>query len=254
MTRLGDVVSSWLSYQLCVTDVDLLAESSIRFPIVNFLDRINWIDSLTLECNHPLYSLKHIDFCWIYRNKMTYLELKYASTNTKEASEQQRIFNDITRLALLQNTKKNCKLYFMMVGEAQRFQQYFQNLNVEPSRPQEKGEQYAFITYKKESKKEDARVNSKYNEMFSFQLNGKKIINVQDEKFSELYKKYKSKFSDTYEDVEVKLKRKTKIEHKKRKVNNPDDLKFETKLISFPSGSNYIKNCRVGIWEITRKY
>lgn len=121
----------WLNYTCKVSRVDLLAESSIRFPLMEYIERYLEAETCYLERKYEDFlsedifnAHKYIDVMWEKGNTEYLIELKYISKHTKQDKEKQRFFNDLVRLSLalkLSKDGKQRKCYFLVCGDAQCF-------------------------------------------------------------------------------------------------------------------------------------
>ena len=125
--QLAAAIHHWLSYVSLCTNSNLLAESSVRYPFVEFLER-KCKTAVRLEEQHNDFPARHIDFCFENRNDFLAIELKYASKHTRGKAEKQRVFNDLVRLALMVNNKKSTRGFFIMCGETKTFIANFMNI------------------------------------------------------------------------------------------------------------------------------
>lgn len=122
--NIANVVHSWMGYLYEVSEVKhLAAESSLRYPIVGLLERKISSDNIKLECCHPCFEQKRVDFYWEDRYTKNYMEMKYIRDSKVDV---QTILNDVFRLALIDD--KAAQKYFLVCGRAVNFQKYFQNV------------------------------------------------------------------------------------------------------------------------------
>lgn len=135
--RLMYAVHHWLSYTATVSQCDLLAESSLRFPICEYIERhANETDKCEIEVPFSVLSdnRRKIDIVWNDESVLNCLELKFVSKNTSDRSEKQRIFNDLCRLYIALQTQTTTELnpperkhcYFAICGDSNLFITKFQ--------------------------------------------------------------------------------------------------------------------------------
>lgn len=120
----------WLNYSCKVSKVDLLVESSIRFPLMEYIERYLNANKCYLERKYEDFlsedifnTTKSADIMW-EKNEIEYiLELKYLSKDTNKEQERQRFFNDLVRLSLALKLKKDKerRCYFLICGDAVHF-------------------------------------------------------------------------------------------------------------------------------------
>lgn len=138
--HLGEAIYSWLNYISYTSDSNVLAESSVRYPLAEFIER-RLQKPVTLEFNHPCVPQpptghkRCIDFVFskigenivnAKKNEIgeerVYIELKYVSKSYKDSNEIQRVFNDLVRLALVSTETNEC--YFILCGGNEDFCQF----------------------------------------------------------------------------------------------------------------------------------
>jgi hypothetical protein len=140
--HLGEAIYSWLNYISYISDSNVLAESSIRYPLAEFIER-RLHRPVTLEFYHPCVPQperghkKCIDFVFsklendndienTFENKIgeerVYIELKYINEDFQYSNEKQRVFNDLVRLALVSSETNDC--YFILCGGNEDFCQF----------------------------------------------------------------------------------------------------------------------------------
>ena len=137
VTNLADAIYHWLNYMVCTSNSTLLAESSIRYPLAEYLERKRSA-KVKLEVAHPLFEYRRLDFAYKRdegANVSTgYIELKLVSSATSNKSEIQRIFNDLIRLGFQSNHKVN---YFILCGNLKDFALNFKSIRQKPKDWQE---------------------------------------------------------------------------------------------------------------------
>jgi len=129
--QLAQAIYSWLTYVEYTSNSHILAESSVRYPLVEFVER-RYGKIVDLEIKHPVLAGRRIDFAICDGNdgeeekeKVAYIELKYARSWTRTSEEAQLIFNDLMRLALLSD-EADC--FFIMCGRSDDFIQNFKRI------------------------------------------------------------------------------------------------------------------------------
>lgn len=125
--QLASAIHHWLSYVSLCTNSNLLAESSVRYPFVEFLER-KCGSAVNLEGQLEGFSDRHIDFCFKNGSDPLFVEIKYASKNTRSTAEKQRVFNDLVRLSLMIKKNANARGFFIMCGETQSFTVNFKRI------------------------------------------------------------------------------------------------------------------------------
>lgn len=117
----------WLCYLKNASSNDkLFAESSLKFPFVESLERHN-INEIELEYNHPNYEKKREDVKIAYpqdnqgNQECCYIEFKFVREDTTAKQEQQRYFNDIMRLWTIHTNEQNSSCYFIVCGPTEVF-------------------------------------------------------------------------------------------------------------------------------------
>lgn len=125
--ELARCIYHWLNYKDSTCKTSLLAESSIRYPLAEFLER-KLSANVVLEENHPLFKKRRFDFSYDHKlngkKRKGFIEIKVVRKNTKEESEIQRIFNDLMRLAYCSTSNYN---YFILCGKTTDFNCFFKN-------------------------------------------------------------------------------------------------------------------------------
>ena len=124
--KMMESVHHWLNYTHQVCRIDLLAESSLRYPTMEYLER----NTLNQDCcmERPYNDFmgvefktnKYLDIMWGEKSKDFLMELKYVGLSTNLYTEKQRYFNDIVRLSLALKHRDNRerKCYFVVCGKS----------------------------------------------------------------------------------------------------------------------------------------
>ena len=136
---INEAICYWLGYQFKIGRDQLVHEASLRYPIADTITATDIeIAKIQLESGHPLFSDRLVDLL-LYDQPITKIpeenllssisemyELKLAKkeTGTKGGQENQRIIDDLLRLAYFnQQTGKDS--YFLICGTYQNFKNYF---------------------------------------------------------------------------------------------------------------------------------
>ncbi len=100
--KLARSIYYWLNYVETVSKSQLLLESSVRYPLAEYIERqVRAI--VSLEVPHPLFSGHNLDFVYKKDKNQRNIELKYLHEYSNDTNERQRIFNDLIRLAVLKD-------------------------------------------------------------------------------------------------------------------------------------------------------
>lgn len=198
----------WMNYFCNVSKSDILLESSIRFPLTEYLER-KFNADVTLEVPHPKFKNKFIDFKYVLKeakDKSGYIELKFLKRGMGSKDVRQRIFDDIIRLAVLDENVTN---YFIICGRRDFFNGRFRRI----VRPFERERIPC-------SKRDGSKMKpfGVYSEWFPFEYSETKTIDLH----SDLNKEYIEEFNNNYNEmrkipiklIETKLVAKT-LENKK---------------------------------------
>lgn len=109
--QLARSIYYWLNYHSSVSSSNTLLESAVRFPLVEFIER-RCGETVSLECGHPDFDRLRIDFSYTISNIKRNIELKYLHDYTDRNDEFKRFFDDLVRLALLEENVN----YFILCG------------------------------------------------------------------------------------------------------------------------------------------
>ena len=100
----------YLSYQDKIGSDFMIAESSLKYPVADFLTSLEMpLAHIQIEYLHPSFKKRHIDLVRIDRAKEKIenaFEFKIAQPTTRYESEQKRIFNDLISATLLLKIKQ----------------------------------------------------------------------------------------------------------------------------------------------------
>jgi len=133
--HLASAIIWWLNYISSVGREYIIAESTLKIPATEYLERF-YRDQIQLEYNHPKLSQKRFD---LYFNDLTNscetaFEFKFVrEDSTRALAERKRIFYDLMRLHLFNAPDK--KGFFLICGNRLHFKSSFQNLNLSPKLP-----------------------------------------------------------------------------------------------------------------------
>ncbi len=100
----------WLNYVETVSKSQLLLESSVRYPLAEYIERQVQAE-VTLEEPHPRFDGHFLDFVYKKNKRLRNIELKFLHEYSNDTNERQRIFNDLIRLSVLKD-----KGYFILCG------------------------------------------------------------------------------------------------------------------------------------------
>lgn len=142
-TKKADVIKAststyfWLSYLQATSNCNIIAESSIKYPFVEFLER-NGYEKIQLETHHPCFNTRYLDlFCGnvsddniaiLDEDALLYIEFKFVRPDTRNGKEQQRIFDDLMRLFQVKKKHPDTLCYFMITGEATLYESCFKSI------------------------------------------------------------------------------------------------------------------------------
>lgn len=215
-----NVVHSWMGYLYEVSEIkDLTAESSLKYPIIGLLERKREISNIQLECLHPCFEYKRIDFYWEIGDLKNYMEMKYIRDSNVDV---QKILDDVFRLALLRGGNI-CK-YFLVCGRVEDFQKYFQrNSGNEKPIKKEEGEKIKILQSK--DKKDNI-----FDSFFSFNVDDNTKI-IEQKENNRYFKTFKSKY----------------VLRCRSDYSIPDNIIIKTKLVQ-PIDKGL--RSAVAIWEI----
>lgn len=113
---IAEIIYYWLNYHNTVSKSNVLIESSIRYPLTEYLERRLGTE-VYLEEPHPIFSGLHYDFKYKCGNIQRNIELKYLHDYSNRSAEFKRYFDDLVRLAVLKGI--NC---FVLCGERNLFE------------------------------------------------------------------------------------------------------------------------------------
>ena len=131
--HVGASLHNWLNYISTVQRGYVLAESSIIYPVSEYVATQINNTKVLLEEEHPNLAGKYVDLRLVKRfqgeNIEFAFEFKYARIDyTEKSGEKQRIFDDLLRLKIFKESKKNRKAYFIICGKQLDFLKAFQSI------------------------------------------------------------------------------------------------------------------------------
>lgn len=108
--QLAQSIYHWLNYVDTVSKSQLLLESSVRYPLAEYIER-QVQAKVSLEDPHPRFDGHFLDFVYKKNKSLRNIELKFLHEFSNDTNERQRIFNDLIRLAVLK-----AKGFFILCG------------------------------------------------------------------------------------------------------------------------------------------
>ena len=163
VTRLANAIYYWLNYQHSISRSDILLESSVRYPLVEFVERQLQIE-VKLEKLYNDLGKRRVDFSFPIRGKDCNIELKFLSKYTSSDNQHQLIFNDLMRLSILEGDS-----FFILCGKLEHFQKKFKYMPIKAEPGNIPGTDY--------SQKEP---DTEFAEWFPFDSYRPKILNVSE--------------------------------------------------------------------------
>ncbi len=237
---LASAIIHWASYIKKVSHCDILEESSLKYPITEYLERYKGAEC-ALEWPHAVFKQRRIDIVWnnktdgeinleINRDKDkkwdNFLELKYATT--KDA---QLLFNDLCRLYYLKKKFPESRCYFLYCGENDIYTQNFKTKIIKENIYEERDG----IRILKKEKEYPKSTSGKLTKWFTLQMQTpNKTIEIA--AGNTQYRKFLSKEKGRF----VFYDNNDKI----------DAPTFITRLIERQEDSNSNQELSVAIWEI----
>ena len=191
LNAIVDAVCYWLGYQYKIGRQGLMHEASLRYPIADTITANGiQIEKIVLEKPHPIFENKYIDLVILDNvvenletenngdNLKEIYEFKLAKIQTRYATEQQRIFDDIVRLAY-HHLWGDKECYFLMCGEYDDFKTHFvsqkSKITINGGKLQALANQPMTTESIQEWKPEGM-----YEEWFGFKIGEEKIIEFDD--------------------------------------------------------------------------
>lgn len=211
MAQMAQAILLHLSYIQSVSDTKLLAESSIRYPLVEYAERRFRPApvKIELEFSHPTFARRRCDLLMEETNSKNVFEFKYVREDTH--NDFQEYFNDILRLHNLHAL--GFDTFFIVCGNSILFNMEFRNTRVGT----------LLLSTKK------GRPSGIFSKCLSFSSNNPiKIIDTN--KFKSNYSAFTSEYK-----------------FKKKGGSHPSNQLFETRLVFLKyDGSPQ----SIGVWEV----
>lgn len=181
-------IKAWLDYYMSVNQEYALSESTLHYPICNYLAQFS--GKVILE--EPLLIFNGNKSCDVYfgkKRKKCYIELKYAQKDyTSTSSELLRIFEDLLRLKTM-SLGQNVKCYFIICGPKNAFKNDFVEYGTMANQPN------PWNSKLKTKKKKPRKYKALYIDMFPFEVNKTKTVDLKDDKFKKLWEDFKEGYS-----------------------------------------------------------
>ncbi len=227
LCKLTRAIHNWLTYNSIVSRAELLAESSIRYPLCEYIERQMGL-KCELEFDHELFVQKSIDFYWENEQgedkEINYLELKFVRKDTTSRKETRRVFDDLYRLSYLQ--KDNAKCYFIMCGDTQLFlQQFKESKALRPKRGRPRKNPIS------QNGEDNLQLeNHVFQDWFSFkEADAEKTIKQEEKKYDDVYNNFKKHYKLIKSDPDFQWRK-----------------SFKTRLVEYVDN----KNQSIGLWEV----
>lgn len=118
--RIATVVECSLQYLYNVSDHMSLAESHIKYPLVEFLERKKQCKEIALEVPMQQFYYRRHDATFSCEGQQVVMEFKYLRDDKISEHEIQRIFDDILRLRYALDTGYS-KALMLICGQAEKF-------------------------------------------------------------------------------------------------------------------------------------
>jgi len=243
LIQLANAVQWWMSYTSAVGRSYVLAESSIKYPLAEYLERTN-PEKIKLEYNHPKLEKRRVDIYFKSSdNTETLIEFKFIKDkSTNSGDEKQRIFNDLMRLHLTLDNDKQC--YFLICGSQADFINSFQSI---VKKKYTNVNQY-IQPYNTSKTIKKFIAKGFYTKWFSFNINdAEKIIKIKGSYVSKEHKEYYNGFEKEYS------------ESFKNKTGNdlilPDKIKTKLLYLSkdIDNNNKFYQPSKIGIWKIEKE-
>lgn len=200
-----------LSYMQSVSKTDILAESSIRYPLLEYVERRCSGIQAQLEYNHPVFEKRRCDLLLQDSSDNSVFEFKYVNCQTRYLF--QDYFDDLLRLHYM--SANGHKSYLIVCGNSINFNTEFRSINPKST---------ICLSGKKR------KPMGLFSHCLSFNVN--KTLKRLDTNNQSLRKYYK--------DFKVSYKFKDGSKH-------PPTMQFETRLVWLNYG---VEPQSIGIWEV----
>lgn len=229
VSDMARTIAAWLNYCINTSGKLGVQENVINHPIRNFLvcHQDLW-ETAHFEEGHPYLLYKRMDMSFRDKDNVNhYFEFKQAKEDTKDTSEQKRIYADLVRLAICKKKENDCRCFFLIFGNVEDYKKYF----------------VEFVDGKKKSKGEKNQDECFYSKWFDF-TSYEKYIKVETANQS-LLDDEKSLLEYFKEDCDAR---------KPYLIMDIIPEHFYTHLVwsNYTQDSELIAgtNCTVGLWEI----
>lgn len=202
-----------LSYMQSVSKTDILAESSVRYPLLEYVERrCPWLKA-QLEYSHPVFEKKRCDLLLQDSYDGSVFEFKYVNCQTRYLF--QDYFDDLLRLHYLSVNGNGNKSYLIVCGNSIIFNTEFRSINPKSTKT---------LSGKKR------KPMGLFSRCLSFNVsNTLKKIDTN----NRLLKKYYKDFISSYKFRDGRI--------------HPTTLQFETRLVWLNYG---VEPQSIGIWEV----
>jgi len=188
ITRLANAIFYWLNYQHSVSRSDILLESSVRYPLVEYIERQLQIE-VKLEKLYDDLGKRRVDFSFDFRGNGCNIELKFLSKYTSSDIQHQFIFNDLLRLSILKGVN-----YFVLCGSSEHFLRRFKYAPVKIEKGKVPDTNYS-----------ERLPNTEFAEWFPFESQNPKRLILTDLKRLDCFEKSYGIIHDRIKSLEVEL-------------------------------------------------
>lgn len=241
--KLAVTIKSWLDYYMAVNQEYVLSESTIKYPICNYLSQ--FYGSVALEKQIVFFSDDRCyDFYFKIGRENYFVELKYAQKDyTYESSEVQRVFDDLMRLNAMSEYKhSNC--IFIMCGAKKDFKNEFKDGR--PSAQKQNLVNGMPISPKSKKKGRPRKYgnNNPYRLMFQFKGGKTRIINTR----NAYVKKMVQEFENTYVLSDDGIR---KFKDISSCVSNLEKIKTTLMDIIYDNNETTGRSA-IGLWKVER--
>lgn len=236
-------IKSWLDYYMAVNQEYVLSESTLKYPICNYLSQ--FYGSVMLEKEVVFFSNDRCyDFYFKIGKEKYFVELKYAQKDyTYESSEVQRVFDDLMRLNAMSEYKHtNCM--FIMCGAKKDFKNEFKDGR--PSAPKQTLANGMPISQKSKKRGRPRKYGKKnpYRQMFQFKKGKIRIVNTKNISVKKMTQEFENDYS--LSDIGIK-----KFKDMPSCVSNLKKIK--TTLIDIIYDDNETTGrSAIGLWKVER--
>lgn len=208
--KMSDAICLHLSYLESVSRTKLLAESSIRYPLLEYVERRDVNLDPLLEYKHEVFKRRRCDLLITDRGgDKSIFEFKYVRDDSH--TEFQDYLDDLIRLYYM--SKRGCKAYFVVCGNTLAFNKEFRNTKA--------------VTTRLGSRR--GRPSGLFAKCLSFNINNTDK-NVSTMHFKENYKTFCGDYK-----------------FKNPADSHPASLNFRTRLVSLRYGDGVQF---IGLWEV----